>query len=281
MRNHCKFIKTFKFFLVSLLFLNSSFAEVVVVKHYQTQERYRFGEALLKLALSKVGNFKVVGVEKRGVNELRGELEVLKGNLDLEWMGVTNEREKKMTSIKLPIYRGLLGLRLILVTKENFHKISSIRDIHDLRLYTGGHGANWKDLNVYAANGLKVEKQFSYELLFKMLINGRFDYFHRGINEIWNEQKRYSSKLFIADNIMLYYNQPVFFYVNKEKKKLATQLKRGLEICLKDGSYKRLFLKHFGTFIENGNLGNRKMINLINPDPAANRYFIDKSWWSK
>ncbi len=269
-------------FIFVIYFSSSSFAdEKFIVKHYQTQVRYKFGASLLKLALSKVNGYEVKGVNYKHMNENRGEFEVLAGRLDIQWLTATEHRSKNMIPINIPIYRGILGLRLLLVTRNNFEAISRVRTIFDLQKFTAGHGKNWKDVNIYKANNLGVEVQFEYELLFKMLIAGRFDYFHRGVNEIWDELKRYSNDLHIADNIMLYYNQPVFFYVNKNQKKLAQDLEKGLLLIIEDGSYKKLFLETFGTYLNDAKLNQRTLINLNNPEPISNKIKIDKTWWLK
>ena len=91
------------------------------VSHFQSHSRYAYGEKLLKLALSKVSNnyeLKVFQPNNEPLNEARGELEVIEGIVDIEWMSTTFYRESNMIAIKIPIYRGMLGLRLLLVNKK-------------------------------------------------------------------------------------------------------------------------------------------------------------------
>ena len=204
---------------------------------------------------------------------------VIAGKFDIQWMSTSNYREEQMTAIKMPIYKGILGLRLLLVKKRNKEHISQIKSLADLQKYTGGHGSHWGDLPVYKANALPVHTNANYEPLFLQLANERFDYFHRGLNEIWNEKERYDDSLDIADNIMLFYPQPVYFFVSKSNPKLAIDLETGLKIALEDGSYKMLFLEHHQDYIKKGSLKNRKLIRLINPILPINTPKIDTHWW--
>jgi len=55
-----------------------------------------------------------------------------------------------------------------------------------------------------------------YKKLFEKLINERFHYFSRGVNEIWSERKEWENELTIADNIALFYKHPVYFFFTKK-----------------------------------------------------------------
>jgi len=184
-----------------------------------------------------------------------------------------------MIPIRIPIYRGLLGLRLLLITPSMNQSISKIKSLDRLRSFTGGHGAHWGDLPVYGANKLRVATSVNYQNLFKMLIKGRFDYFHRGVNEIWGELDRYSEDLIVADKVMLFYPHPVYFFIGKHRPELAAQLERGMKIALEDGSFKKLFLDHHQGMINEAQLENRTLIVLKNPAVPQYTPQIDTSWW--
>lgn len=273
-----------RLFIILLLLSNSHLAlaidEPLLVRHYQHQERYSFGQELLELALSNIDKpYKIIPPTRQSVNEARGELQVINGKLDLQWLSTSKERENKLIPIRIPVYQGLLGLRLLLVKKDNHHTLSQIRTLGDLRQYTGGHGQHWQDLPVYAANHMPVKAYGEYHALFRQLIDGHFDYFHRGINEIWAEQKRYQSELKIADNIMLFYSHPVYFFVSKHRPVLAKDLKKGLRKALKEGTFKKLFLMHHKDFIDQGKLQSRHLIRLKNPNIPKNNPIMDTDWW--
>ena len=81
----------------------------------------------------------------------------------------------------------------------------------------------------------------SVDSIFKMLKLGRIDYFHRGLNEIWGELSTHKETLKIADNVMLFYPLPVYFFVTKSRPELAKKLEKGINLALEDGSFKTLF----------------------------------------
>ncbi len=255
----------------------------IIVTHYQVQSRYAFGLSLLELALSKLdSSYKIISPYKNKaleINEARGETEVITGALDLEFMSTTAQRESSMIPIRIPVYQGILGLRLLLIKPSMSPKISQVNSLEKLRPFIAGHGVHWGDLPVYEANNLRVVTSANYESLFKMLIGGRFDYFHRGVNEIWDELDRYSDDLMIADNIMLFYPHPVYFFIGKHRPELALQIERGLKIAIEDGSYKKFFLENFAEIIEKARLDERTLIILRNPVVPDNTPAIDTSWW--
>jgi len=255
----------------------------IIVKHYQTQSRYDFGISLLDLALSKLDqNYEILTPYKDhelGINEARGEVEIIAGELDLEFMSTTARRQSLMIPVKIPVYRGLLGLRLLLIKPEMIPEMNNVKSLEALRPFIAGHGAHWGDLPVYEANDLKVMTNVHYEHLFKMLIAGRFHYFHRGVNEIWSELERYSEELLIADHIMLFYPHPVYFFIGKHRPELALQIEKGLKIAIEDGSYRKLFFEYFKNAINKAQLDKRTLIILDNPVIPKNTPSIDTSWW--
>jgi len=266
---------------LGLMFMQTCFAEQsYVVKHFQSQARYQFGHELLELALSKVDKkYTINAFDRYPINEARGEKMLINGDFDVQWLSTSAAREENLIPIKIPIYKGLLGLRLLLVKKQNKAKFSHIATVEDLRKYTGGHGSHWSDLSVYPANQLPVHTNSNYDSLFLQLANDRFDYFHRGLNEIWREYLKHKDKLEIADNVMLYYPHPVYYFVNKNKPELTNDIKKGLNIALNDGSYKALFFKQHGNNIEKGNLKSRTVITLVNPDIPKGTPKINTDWW--
>lgn len=252
----------------------------LVVSHYQKQQRYDFGLQVLDLALSKLNiQYQIETPSGPQINEARGEVLITNGKLDVQWMSTSKQREKKMLVVRIPIYQGLLGLRLLLTTVEKNKHIGQIRNLTQLQQYVGGHGTHWQDLPVYQANKLPVSTYINYQTLFIQLANNRFDYFHRGLNEIWDEQKKHSDTLKIANNVMLFYPHPVYFFVGKHNPDLAQYIQQGLHLALKDGSFKKLFLKEQGEFIEKAQLNKRHLIRLINPVVPQDSPKLNTQWW--
>lgn len=250
------------------------------VIHYQSDARYIFGLKLLDLALGQLDiPYEIKQSSGPEVNEGRGERQLLAGKVDLQWLLTTPEREENFIPIRIPIYRGLLGLRLLLVSRTRVDSMSKIRNLTDLRNYTGGHGRHWADLSVFAANNMPVITDVNYDTLFKELEIGDFDYFHRGINEIWPELERHKANLAVAGGVMLFYPNPVYFFVNKDRPELAKSIERGLNRALANGSYKKLFLDSYAEVLEKSQLPSRNLIRLKNPNLSPYFPQIDTGWW--
>ena len=274
-------LRVFFILVISILLTSRIYAEdTIIVKHYQQHPRYEFGLKVLDLALSKLEqNYQIVGPQTQELNQARGELLVIDGQFDLQFISTTLHRESSMIPVRIPIYQGLLGLRLLLVKPELNAEIKNITSLDELRKFVGGHGAHWGDLPVYAENKLKVVTSVSYDNLFEMLKKERFDYFHRGVNEIWNELEHYPNDFVVADNIMLFYPHPVYFFVGKHRPELAEQIERGMRIAIADGSYQTLFLQYHEKDIMRAKLDDRRLIILKNPAVPADTPIIRKDWW--
>ncbi len=250
------------------------------VLHYQTHHRYDFGIQLLKLALAKSGKpYTLFGIDDDNMNEARGESLVISGKLDVQFLSTTAEREALMIPIKEPVYRGLLGLRLLLIQPASNAHFKNVKRLRDLRHFVGGHGAHWGDLPVYDANRLKVMPIVDYGKIFEMLKLGRIDYFHRGVSEIWGELERYSTDFVIADGLMLFYPHPVYFFVSKHRPELAADIQTGLTAAKADGDYQALFEHHYREHLNKAQINNRALILLKNPVLPPDSPPLDTSWW--
>ncbi len=269
-------------FCTLMLFpLQSRAEDIIKIRHYHLQPRHDFALKLLELVLSKNGTpYQILAVKSNEVlTEGRVEKKMIDGELDMLFISTSAAREHSMIPIKVPIYRGLLGLRLLLIKPENNENFKQIAKLQDLKPYVAGHNPHWSDFAVFQANGLKVVSTTSYDALFEMLKHERFDYFSRGVNEVWSELAQHSEQLVIADNLMLFYPHPVYFFVGKHRPELAVVVEKGLEIATQDGSYKALFLSYYADTIKKANLNRRTMIFLHNPAVPAGTAPIDTSWW--
>ncbi len=175
---------------------------------------------------------------KRFLSELARE----NGAIDVIWTMNDKKREQELLPIKISLLRGLNSYRIFLIRKEDQEKFNSITTLQDLSKLTAGSGTIWPDTPILESNGLTVVTAAHYELLFIMLAAKRFDYFPRGLYEIWNEQQANKDKHFSIENsLMLHYPAPIYFFVNKKNTALANRIERGLLLAINDGSFDQLF----------------------------------------
>lgn len=186
-------------------------------------------------------------------------------NIDILWTMTSKEREKDLRAVRVPLYKGLIGYRLLLINKKDIKTFKKIDKIDELSKFRAGQGHDWPDTKILLQNGFNTVKGSNYEGLFKMLQANRFDYFPRSIIEIWDEYETYKKEnIVIEDSLLIQYPTASYFFVNKKNIKLAIDLENGLKKIQENGLYDKLFFKYYNKFIEKSNLKNRKIFKIDN-----------------
>lgn len=277
-----------KYLFCYLFFLSaSSSCKIFTVKYLQKDNKYEYRVNLLKLALNKTRlpdeEISIELIDSPDVTQARLLTFLEQNKINIVFLPTTKEREEKYLPIKIDILKGIIGYRILLIHKDNEAKFSSINSLDILREhFTAGFGSHWADMEILEANRLKITGVVNTKNLFTMLENKRFDYFPRGINEIWQEienQKPIHPNLTIEKSIALYYPYAVYYFVNKNNIKLSKRIEKWLLLALEDGSFKKLFMSYHKDFLQKANLKNRRLFKLNNPTLPANTPKIDTSWW--
>jgi len=168
--------------------------------------------------------------------------------LDITWGGANKSREKNFTAIPIDLLGGILGVRALIIRKEDRIKFSNITSIEQLKTLTACQAEHWPDTTILKNAGLKVFEVNKFEINFKMLEKGHCDYFPRGIHEGYSEIEKYQimwgNKLVIFDGFLLVYPFNMWFYVDKKNHALASQMSFGLKQAIKDGSFKEKLESH-------------------------------------
>ena len=259
------------FRLVLLLFLAVSpgvypaNAGDIVVTNAQPTDKDRREEyplALLQQALKRTvashGSFEVRPLDqliqrKRALSELKS------GGLDVYVAAVQPQWETETLPIYIPLRKGILGYRLFLVHRDQlaaFGEVQSVEHLKGLRL---GSGAQWSITQVFRELGFRIETSPSYDGLFRMLANKRFDFFPRGVSEVFKEvEARASSypEIAVETRLALYIPLPTYFFVSPRRPELRDRLEAGLRDMMADGSFEALFLRFNGENLEKAALGN-------------------------
>ncbi len=224
---------------------------------------------LLERALKYSGRKIHVLAATKDASLARQAQDVLNGKLDVVWFGTSRSIEKKLLPIRIPIFKGLLGYRLLIIRNGEqalFNDIYTLRDLQKKVLF--GQGKAWADVEVLASNGIGVVTAMEYEHLFNMLNAGRFDAFPRGLHEPWSEvSSRPKLGLAIEEKLIVVYKMPLYFFVSPKNTELATDLENGLLAMVEDGSFDRFFFSHpvVKNALAKSNLANRRVISLDNP----------------
>lgn len=219
------------------------------------------------------------------MNETRqvAELQKPDGLLNTMVLDTTQELEEKLTPVRLPIDKGLLGYRVFLIRKDEQARLHSVQTLEQLRQFSIGQGADWSDTRILQQAGFKVVTGTSYEGLFGMLNHGRFDAFGRGAVEVQGEMTTFGRKypnMAIEKNLLLYYPLPVYFWFGTDPAALerARRVEQGMRLIQANGTFDLLFKAEFNGLVQSLNLKGRRLFKIDNPLLPASSKDIDKRW---
>lgn len=198
-------------------------------------------------------------------NRALQELGLRRGKLDVVWTMTSAEREKQALAVRVPIFKGLYGWRLLLALPEMAERLRGVKDLAELQQFSMVQGLDWPDTGILRANGVNVVVSPSYEAMFRQLRLGRVDAFPRSVEEVWWEIERYGQGLVVVPDIVLHYPAPVYYFVAPDDAPLATAIYVGLQRMRADGSFERLFMKHHGDDLARAKLASRRVIGMSNP----------------
>ncbi|MFL7866607.1 ABC transporter substrate-binding protein [Vibrio cincinnatiensis] len=191
------------------------------------------------------------------------------GKLSLIWSATSKELEERYTPLYFPIYRGMLGMRIGLIHKENPRLLSNIRGKSDLQKFKICTGKTWPDTSILDANQLQTAKSLKYPNIFEMMLAGnRCDFFARGVMEPFSEVKNHPHLPMAVDShIMLRYRMPYMLFVSKGNIELQSHLMEIIEEIFNDGTYEKMFFSdsEVKMALSKAKLNERVIIDLDNP----------------
>lgn len=246
------------------------------------KERTLYLYQLFQLALEKSGEpyqLEVVHIPT-SLHQSRSIKLIQKGFYDAHWFTTNKTIEQALRPVRIPLLKGLIGLRLMFIHKDNPDLLSDIKNVNDLKKMTAGQGINWPDTQLLLHHRFTVGQAISTDGLLKMLAAKRIEYFPRSILEIGSEKEAIEDMPIIIDeHIALSYPLAVYFFVKKENKRLHDVLEKGLNIAIADGSFDRLFMAFANDYLIKSNMKNRKVFMLNNPYMSADTPITRKALW--
>lgn len=267
--------------VVLLMFGAQAMAEkVTLIADTNAKSAYPIG--LLKLALSQSGKrYDFDYLPDVPTGKRQAEM-VKQGSLSVFWTSTSKELEAEYRSIRIPIYKGLLGHRIFLIRKEDQPKFAEVRTLADLKHLVAGQGQFWSDTEILRNAGLTVATTSKDDGLFYMLDGGRFDYMPRGVPEPWDEIKAHPDlNLAVERELMLVYPSPAYFFVSQDNPKLAEDLERGLNAAIAAGDFDRYFYSNpmIQNVLRDANLNGRRAIQISNPNLPQDTPLSRKELW--
>jgi hypothetical protein len=222
---------------------------------------------LLALALDQTGvNYQL----KPSVNILSKSkaLSRLQDNreINIVW-GMTNpQREKDLLPIRIPIFKGLIGWRLLLIRQDMAGRFKYIQQLDHLIKLAPLQGRDWPDTKILQFNGFDVITERTQSGLMRMLGKAQGDFFPRSIIEIWDELAKSETQIPIQvqPTLGIRYPAAIYFFVNKNSVPLASLIERGLEKAIENGKFEALFLENYKAYIDKAQIEDRTFYLLKN-----------------
>jgi len=222
---------------------------------------------LLALALDQTGvNYQLIPSENllskgKALGRLQDNREI-----NIVW-GMTNpQREKDLLPIRIPIFKGLIGWRLLLIRQDMAGRFKYIQELEHLVKLAPLQGREWPDTKILQSNGFDVITERTQSALMRKLGNAQGDFFPRSIIEIWEELAKSETQIpiQIQPTLGIRYPAAIYFFVNKKSVPLASLIERGLEKAIKNGEFEGLFIEHYKPYIDKAQLENRTFYLLKN-----------------
>lgn len=247
---------------------------------------FRYEIGVIKLALEKAGGEHTLVVTDAGdANQTRMVEQLAAGTADFDVMftGINQERFDKLLTVPIPMQRGLLGHRIMIVSDESAGKMASIKTIEDLKGIKIGSGTGWPDTDILRQAGLTVEDS-KYDNLFKMVAAGRIDGFARGAAEPFLEvgsRKEEFPNLAVDSEVLIVYPFDMFLFLNKNDAERHDILLSGLQKAYEDGSFMAYFENHpqIKEVFEQAGLDDRVRFEIDNPLLPAEIAAIPDQYW--
>ena len=226
--------------------LQVSYFQRTIKNELSDYERYWVG--LLEMALQKSGRSyelnAVVG-DEISHGRINRSLEA-GGPVSVAYMGTSTAVEATLMPIRIPVFRGLLGYRIMMTNDQSDELFQQVNSIVDLKKANYGLGLHWADVPIMKDAGLTVT-ELNYKHLFQVLASHRVHAVSRAAHEITGEFSILSKSfpnLRINQDIVLAYRQASYFFVGPHNKVLADTIEMGLENAYADGSFMTYFNGH-------------------------------------
>lgn len=190
------------------------------------------------------------------------------GGAENVFFGLTSkELEQRLIPIRVPIRMGVHNYRLLLIHKDDQDKFAQVETIDQLKQLRFGVGAHWMMRKVVESQGFNTVPSNTYEGLFKMLEQKRFDYTARGPHEVFTEINRFADEapnIMIEPTLALHNVAPFYFFVSRHEPQIAQRMTAGLTQLSKTGRLRQLFMKFNGQYVQLAEIEKRRIIHIPN-----------------
>ena len=214
-------------------------------------------------------------------HQQRSLMQLSRGQLDIHWSMTSTLREKIAIPVRIPLFKGLIGWRVLLVASDSEQRFVNIETENELKRLLAVQGHDWPDAKILMNNGYRVKPLPHYEAMFSLTKSQRVEYFPRSVIEVHDELKQFGRGLAIDKHILLKYPTAFYFFVNKEKKELATALQLGLLKMQQSGEFDTIFSRYFRENLSKLELSKRRTFELENHLLPLQTPLEEQGFWYK
>jgi ABC-type amino acid transport substrate-binding protein len=250
--------------------------------------RYDYHWEILRSALDRTtatyGPYRMSPSRRMSEKRQAFELRQASGSLSVMYLGTTPELERDLVPVRIPVDKNLGGYCVFLIRGSDQPRFAAIRTLDELRRVPIGLGLGWIDVSILQSSHFDVVTGSSYDGLFAMLVNRRFDAFARAAVEVIGEYDARRAALpdmVIEDTLILYYPLPMYFWFSRtaEGERLAARAREGMLAMIADGTYDRIFYAYQRAKIERLHLRTRRIFRIENPYLVPETPFADRRLW--
>ncbi len=233
---------------------------------------------LLKLALEKTGvRFEITPTDEITLQGKAFNLLSNNRSINIVWSMTNEQREADFLPIRVPIFKGLIGWRVLLVEPNMLPKLER----SNLREHSVVQGMDWPDTKILQANGFNVVNATNYDEAFMIMHRSQAGMFPRSVIEVIAEMADDNLRrdLMIEPNYVLQYPAAMYFFVNKRDKILARLLEQGFAKAMADGTFDALFNATYLPVLEELKVSQRTLVKLTNPLLPLETPLFEKHLW--
>jgi hypothetical protein len=216
----------------------------------------------------KYGPYRMEWVDAK-VSRERLLLEILSGEqYNTSVVASQPSWEEQLLPIWIPLDMGLQSFRIALTHRKAQARIAAVRSLAELKALPVGIGAAWSSRKIMEAAGFNLVTGESFDPLLKMLMAERFDYFPRGMNEVFVEydaRKADYPDLAVESSMVIAFPLPSYVFVSPKTPRLHQRLTEGLESMVQDGSLRRIMLEYHDDMIRRTDFCARRIFRVDNP----------------
>lgn len=262
------------YFVITALFTTCtsvSAKEIILINKTQSESiRHQYTQEILIAALdSTIASHGEYEIQRLNLNQMATVILMRKEGYGDVIQGATREEwETNLIPIKIPILKGMLGLRVLFIHQDSQATFDKINSIEELKTLLSGAGSYWSITKVFAYHHFNLVQLDRQDSMYSMLEKKRFDYVTRGLHEALIEYEIFKLKehnISIEKNLLINIPLPAYFFVNPNKPHLAKRIESGLTNIINNGVLDAIFKKHFKDKFQQLNLVNRTVFNLKNP----------------